>query len=558
MTSAIFALADDYVGALAELDPAVATAYGIAAGQDRLTDHSPSAQAERADLAAATLASLEGMPETGDDDRVASAVMRERLTTWLGLHEAGEGLRELNALDAAPATTRATFDLTPAGTPAEREAALARLQAVPAALESWREALAEGRARGLLAARRQALATAAQCEAFAGATPGAGWFSGWAARAAGEVPSGQAAAFADAAGRAEAAYAATARWLCEDYAPSATETDAVGEERYARLARAWNGADLDLRETYAWGWEELARITARMERVADRLVPGGTVAAAKDHLDDDDRWAITGTDALLAYLEDLTARTTEALGAEQFDIDPRIRRCEVRLAAEGSAAAPYYMPPSEDLSRPGSTWYATMGRDRFPRWWLVSVWYHEGVPGHHLQVATALLERERLSRFQRTVGWTSGYGEGWALYAERLMDELGGFADEGEEMGFLSAQAMRATRVVVDIGLHLGLTVPAGADLEVGGRVLDAAVAVDLLRRRALLEEDFAVSEVDRYCGLPGQAISYKVGERFWLEARAGAQARHGSAFDLRDWHGRALRLGPMGLDPFAAEMARY
>jgi uncharacterized protein (DUF885 family) len=298
-----------------------------------------------------------------------------------------------------------------------------------------------------------------------------------------------------------------------------------------------------------------------MEQVADRPVPGGTVAAAKDHLDDDDRWAITGTDALLAYLEDLTARTTEALGAEQFDIDPRIRRCEVRLAAEGSAAAPYYMPPSEDLSRPGSTWYATMGRDRFPRWWLVSVWYHEGVPGHHLQVATALLERERLSRFQRTVGWTSGYGEGWALYAERLMDELGGFADEGEEMGFLSAQAMRATRVVVDIGLHLGLTVPAGADLEVGGRVLDAAVAVDLLRRRALAREDFAVSEVDRYWaagagdllqgggavlarGPGGGAGTARVGVRPARLARArAAPGAHGSG-PLRCGDGALLTAG--------------
>jgi uncharacterized protein (DUF885 family) len=291
--------------------------------------------------------------------------------------------------------------------------------------------------------------------------------------------------------------------------------------------------------------------------VGESLLPGATLAEVKDHLDREDRFHIEGTDGLLDFLTALTEEATRAMDGTWFDIDPRIRTCQVRLAAEGSAAAPYYVPVSEDLSRPGSTWYPTRGRTRFPRWWLVSVWYHEGVPGHHLQVATAAVAKDRLTRFQRTFGWTSGYGEGWALYAERLMDELGFLDDPAVEMGYLSAQAMRAVRVVLDIGLHLGLTVPPGRGA-LSGRAFDADSARAFLGERALLADDFAASEIDRYLGLPGQAISYKVGERVWLAGRDAARARLGDAFDLKAWHMHALRLGPMGLDPLRDELAAY
>jgi uncharacterized protein (DUF885 family) len=162
-----------------------------------------------------------------------------------------------------------------------------------------------------------------------------------------------------------------------------------------------------------------------------------------------------------------------------------------------------------------------------------------------------IIERDRLSRYQRTEGWTSGYGEGWALYAERLMDELGGFDEPGIEMGYLAGQALRAARIVVDIGMHLQLK-------DQNGEVWNAETAFDLLLNSALMDEDFARSEVDRYLGWPGQAISYKVGERFWMQAREDAKTRLGSAFELKKFHSFALKLGPMGLDPFAKELANW
>jgi uncharacterized protein (DUF885 family) len=192
-----------------------------------------------------------------------------------------------------------------------------------------------------------------------------------------------------------------------------------------------------------------------------------------------------------------------------------------------------------------------MGKEKFSFWHIASTWYHEAVPGHHLQVATSMVETERLNRYQRNEAWTSGHGEGWALYAERLMDELGAFEDPGYEMGYLSAQALRAARVVVDIGMHLGFEGP-------DGKPWDADSAFIVLRDRALLDEVSARSEVDRYLGLPGQAISYKVGERVWMKSREDAKRRLGEKFSLKAFHKFALALGPMGLDPFEKEMAAW
>ena len=200
-----------------------------------------------------------------------------------------------------------------------------------------------------------------------------------------------------------------------------------------------------------------------MWEIAKELAPGATsLVAVAEVLDNDPERAIDGTDALLTMLKAFTARTADELDGVHFDIDDRIRFCDARLAPEGSAAAPYYINPSEDLSRPGTTWFPTLGKTKFTWWREASTWYHESIPGHHLQIATALLAADRQSRFHRLVGNTSGYAEGWALYAERLMDELGYYSDLGDEMGYLAAQALRAARIVVDVGLHLEFDAPGG------------------------------------------------------------------------------------------------
>jgi uncharacterized protein (DUF885 family) len=365
-------------------------------------------------------------------------------------------------------------------------------------------------------------------------------------------PTGENSSLLDAAKQAESACLETANWLRDSYLPKADPKDGVGEERYKIWARHFTGADLNLRDTYEWGIAQLEEINARMKRAADRLYPNASsLREVADRLEKDPRYTVEGEAELLRKLSDFIAKAVERLDGKEFDIDPRIKNCEARLAPEGSASAAYYMGPSEDLSRPGTTWYPTMGRKTFGWWHIVSTWYHEAVPGHHLQVATTKINTERLTRFQRNRVWVSGYGEGWALYAERLMDELGAFEDPGFEMGYLSAQGLRAARVVVDIGMHCGYK-------DFNGEVWNAESAFKILHERALLDEISARSEVDRYLGWPGQAISYKVGERFMMESREDAKRRLGSKFELKKFHSYVLNLGPMGLDPFKAEMAAW
>jgi uncharacterized protein (DUF885 family) len=240
-----------------------------------------------------------------------------------------------------------------------------------------------------------------------------------------------------------------------------------------------------------------------------------------------------------------------------FDIAEPLHKCEAMIAPPGGAAAMYYTGPSEDFSRPGRTWYPTLGETRFPLWKEVSTCYHEAVPGHHLQVGQVKYLAGKLSRFQRLMSFVSGHGEGWALYAERLMGELGYLEDPAWEMGMLAAQAMRAVRVVVDIGMHLELPIP-GHERYHPGETWTPELALPFVIERSRFPEQFMRSEVDRYLGWPGQAISYKVGERVWLECRDDARKRKGGDFDLKAFHTYALDLGGMGLGLLREELARF
>jgi uncharacterized protein (DUF885 family) len=196
----------------------------------------------------------------------------------------------------------------------------------------------------------------------------------------------------------------------------------------------------------------------------------------------------------------------------------------------------------------------------------VTTVYHEGVPGHHLQVGQTAVRGETLNRWRRRISWCSGYGEGWALYAERLMDELGYLDDPGDKLGMLDAQAMRAARVIVDIGMHLEKEIP--ADNRLGsadngksgfhpGERFTAELGWEFMRAHCSTPDEMLRFEVNRYLGWPGQAPSYKVGERIWLQARADAQARQGATFDLKAFHRNALDLGAIGLDPLRRALER-
>jgi uncharacterized protein (DUF885 family) len=562
MTSPVYELADQYVERFAALDPLAATGEGITGHDHEMTDYSPDGAAERAEHDRATLralASLANDPDLIDADRVAADVMRERLELGLVEYDAGERLRDLRVLGSPVQTVRMAFDLMPRETADDWQTVAERMALVPQGLSSIEASLAEGAAQGIVAARRQAVACTKQADTWGGLDPDTPPFfvtlvQEYEASGLGDG------AFRDRlerlATRATEAYASLGRFLVEEYAPFATEHDPVGRERYAMYAQDFNGIDLDLDETYAWGWHELHRIEHAMGQVAERIIPGADVDTVIEHLETDPTRAIDGVDAFQRWNQELLDRTVAELNGVHFDIPEPVQRVEAMIAPPGGAAAMYYTGPAEDFSRPGRTWYPTLGKTRFPLWGEVSICYHEGVPGHHLQIAQVRYLADSLSRYQRTLAGTSGHAEGWALYAERLMGELGYLDDPAYELGMLRAQAMRAVRVVVDIGMHLELAIPDDEHYH-PGETWTPELALPFVIERSKFPADFMASEVDRYLGLPGQAISYKVGERVWLAARDAARARAGTAFDLKEFHRAALDLGPMGLAQLDRELDR-
>jgi uncharacterized protein (DUF885 family) len=352
------------------------------------------------------------------------------------------------------------------------------------------------------------------------------------------------------AAAASAAYATMSRFLRDEYAPAAAGTpDAVGRDRYVVAARRYLGAVVDIDDAYTYGWSEVERIEAEMAAVAEEILPGRPLADVYDHLETHGE-AVEGETALLAQLQGLIDGAIDALDGRYFEIAGPIRRVEAVLAPPGSAAAAYYTQPSLDFARPGQTWYPTLGRSRFPIWKDVSTWYHEGVPGHHLQLAGWIALGDRLSRYQRA-SFVSGDGEGWALYAERLMDELGFLGAPDRRLGYLDGQLLRATRIVVDIGMHCELPIPTGQPFHPGER-WTPELGREFLLAHGGPDREFLESEWIRYLGWPGQAISYKLGERVWLGGREAARRAHGATFDLRAWHTRALAQGPLGLTELA------
>jgi len=544
----VSAISDRFVSEYAALDPTNAVrALGIGKDSTGLTDHSPAGTDELAGLLWRTLRDLSASRPTTESERVGADFLVEWATAQLGLIESGEPTCLMSELVGPQAQTRTIFDLMDNETAQDWETIATRLEKVPGAMAGYIESLSAGLGDGNVASVRLVDGVVNQCRTWAGDGSG-GWFQGFAA-AHGEGSLGRRLTSAGAA--ADEAYGRLGQWLANTYAPLATETDGVGVDRYQIAAAAQLGAsNFDLADAYDWGWQELARIEAERKVECARILPGASCDEVMHLLTTDPSRVIDGVDNYRAWLQDVTDEATEGLNGLEFDIPEQLVRCDVSIPPLGCAAAPYYSPPSEDLSSPGTTWFPTLGATRFPRWNQVTTAYHEAVPGHHLQLGmTRLLP---LTRFQR-VAFNAAHGEGWALYAERLMDELGWFRTPDTRLGFLSMQAFRAARVVVDIGLHTKCVIPTG--WHGAGEKWNIDLAVTHLRAAGGQDESFAKSEALRYLSMPAQAISYKIGERAWLEARSRARAKHGSSFDRKSWHSAALGLGALGLDQFAAEM---
>jgi uncharacterized protein (DUF885 family) len=552
--SAVDAAADRYVDTMCRLDPLLATYLGAAGHDDEVTDLSPAGVDERADAARSLLRELDGLQPVDDVDEVTVAAMRERLGLEVEIHDAGLAYGELNVIASPSQSVREVFDLMPMATEQDWATVATRMSRLPQALSGYVEGLHRALAEGHAPPRRQVEAVAAQCDRVAGGDDGFFTRLVAGARPGGAEPSGALASDLAAGARsASAAYADLARSLREDVLPRAREEDACGREAYGLWSRYFLGATVDLDETYAWGLEELARVEREMDEVADRIVPGGSVQDAVAALDADPARNVEGTDALRAWMQELSDAAVDSLAGVHFDVPDQIRRLECMIAPTQTGGI-YYSGPSEDFTRPGRMWWSVPpGVTTFSTWRETTTVYHEGVPGHHLQIGQTLVRSERLNRWRRLMSWCSGHGEGWALYAERLMADLGYLDDPADRLGMLDGSALRALRVVVDIGTHCGMQAPA----EVGGGTWDADRMWAFMTAHSRMDPEFLAFEHSRYLGWPGQAPSYKVGERLWLQAREEVRAEQGDAFDLKDFHRRALDLGSLGLDVLREALVR-
>ncbi len=543
-------IADAWVDTVAELSPGTATYIGRFEHNDRLDDLSPEGTERSLAATKATIAALEAAEPVDRVDEVTKADLLGELGLAVELHDAHSHLRDLNVIASPAQDVRSVFDLMPTSTVDDWEVVARRLGAVPAALEGYAATLREGIASGVVPAKRQVAEVVTQIARY---TAGDGFFASFVADAApddGALPASLARDLALGADAARGAYDALAAFLRDELAPAATETDAVGRELYALHSRRFLGARIDLDETYEWGVEELARMVAEQEQIAGEIVPGASVEEAVAFLERDDSRKLHGTDALQRWMQETSDRAVAELGRTHFDIPEPIRTLECMIAPTHEGGI-YYTAPTDDFSRPGRMWWSVPeGVTSFDTWRELTTVYHEGVPGHHLQIAQAVYNRAELNSWRRLLAGTSGHAEGWALYAERLMEQLGYLDDPADRLGMLDGQRMRAARVVLDIGVHLQKPRLEGwSRLGTGGEAWDADYALAFMRRNVNMSDEFIRFEVNRYLGWPGQAPSYKVGQRIWEQIRDEYRAAAGDAFDITQFHMRALQLGGVGLD---------
>ncbi|MFV0908146.1 hypothetical protein HMPREF2845_05785 [Rothia sp. HMSC065B04] len=538
-------IANEYFEKVLDLNPVHATELGRKGVETLYPDYSPAGEKAFARLAKKTLKKVDNVLPIDDVDLVTLDALQERLSLYRKQYKAGFGGWQLNNIASVPQEVRSVFDLMKRNTQQDWEHIVGRMHRVTEALEGYIQTLEAAREEGKVAPRRQVDIVIEQTAAYY--APG-GFFDDLAAEVAEAVPAlkDEAAAGAEAA---KEGYRRLNSYLVEKLQPVAPSRDAVGRKAYSLHSRSFLGTTIDLDETYAWGVKELESIIARQREVAEEIEPGASIERAKQLLDEDPARQLHGTDELKAWMQKLADAAVENLADTHFEIGGPMRRIECCIAPTNEGGI-YYTGPSPDFSRPGRMWWSVPeGEDTFTTWRETSTVYHEGVPGHHLQIAIATALQGTMNSWRTNMLWVSGHGEGWALYAERLMEELGYLKDPGDRMGMLNAQRMRAARVVFDIGVHCEMPIPAEWAEQLGvepGTIWTSELGYEFLKLNLDESEGHLRFEFLRYLGWPGQAPSYKIGERLWLELRDQA-VRRGD--DIRAFHTRALLLGSVGLD---------
>lgn len=543
-------LADDYWDAVLAAAPSAATVLGDHRFDDRIEDFSLEAEAElRAQLAVfhERLTALDGPALEGDDRVTAGQLAGElddalraidlRLLELASDHMTGFHVELLQAVPVMSAPDAATAAML-----------VERFRQVPTALDALAGRFADGAAAGRTPASvciarslntiEGYLASPLDRDVIAAITGPAGWEGEGAWR---ETLA------AVARDVVRPAYRRFADALRENLVPVARDDDHCGLSWlddggavYSALVEHHTTLELAPEEIHAIGMEE---VTEKLPREYAEL--GGRLFGISDHagvlerLRKDPSLRYSSGDDVMA-----DARTTlEAALAAMHEWFGRLPQsaCAIEpvpefLAADAPAA--YYYPPAGDGSRGGTYYVNTHSPEDKSRYETASIAFHEAIPGHHLQlaIATELIELPKFRRFSLA---NTAYVEGWGLYAERLAAEMGLYRTDLERLGMLAGDSIRACRLVVDTGLHaLGWT---------------RAQAIDFMAANVPVSIEEVAVEVDRYIGMPGQALAYKVGQREIFRLRAMARDRLGDAFDIKGFHDTVLGSGAIRLPMLGA-----
>lgn len=536
-------LFSDYWAAQMRLSPLVATFYGERGYDDQLDDNSLTGRAERkaSDKALLERARTLDRKNLSAEERLSVSVMKTMLDDEL------EGLAlpfqefEVDHMDGGQSWIPTVIQTAQPMKDEKDAAALEkRLKAVPLYFARHRENLASGLKTGRVAARVPTEKLIRQLEEMLAAPLEKSPY----ADACDRLPEPLRAEWKPRLLKIVETDIAPAlnslvAFLKIDYLPK-TRTGDIGlsalpggRAMYRHNIRSHTTVDKSPKQLHKIGLEELAGIRDEMTQIARHAGHAGDLENFLESVRRNPTNFFTTREEVLKNAELLVAKATAKL-PEWFGALPKtalVVKPVEEFQEKNEAAARYFQPPT-DLSRPGVYYINTYKPESRPRFSMTSLAVHEGVPGHHLQIALAL-ENGDLPQFRRSASFTS-YVEGWALYTERLGDEMGLYQDDLSRLGMLSDQALRAARLVVDTGIH--------------AKGWPRDKAIEFMKANTPMSQEEIEAEVDRYTVWPGQALAYKVGQRELMALREEVKARTGRRFDIKAFHDAVLRHGPLPL----------
>jgi uncharacterized protein (DUF885 family) len=526
-------LADDYWEAFLERHPIFATALGDSRYDDRMEDSSPAAREEWR----ARLESFEQrLAETPSDDAVTWAALAEAIATDRAFLDADLGAFNVDPMDGPQTEILNIPAYQPRRTAAEVEALVARWRAIPGYLDQAGENLKRGAADGRIGVSMLCRKVVDQIDAVL-ATDDAEWTLALPGE---EVPGGRDELVRIVGEEIRPAYVRYREIVANEILPNARPDERpglmhlpAGPDAYRLLARAHTSLEMDPEGIHAIGLEEIRRIDGEFIELGASLLGVSGLEATLRALRTDPALHFGSREEVEAVARASLERANAAIG-DWFGRLPRAA-CEVvvmQAHEEKHSTIAYYREPAADGSRPGQFVINTYAPETRPRYEAETLAFHEAVPGHHLQLAIAQ-EVTELPAFRRFNGCTA-FIEGWGLYTERLSEEMGLLSGDTDRFGVLSFDAWRASRLVVDTGIHaMGWT---------------RQQAIDFMTEHTALGENNIANEVDRYVAYAGQALAYKLGQLELLRLRAEARERQGSAFDIKRFHDVVLRDGALPL----------